>query len=95
MDIEEKRFEKMLSRSMSGAGRKKKGSGFSKFIITLVIILNVVFTVSVLWIFKDTGTEPASLIVAWFAFTTGELWLLASVKKAKVKEEKNEFGDNR
>ena len=28
-----------------------------------------------------------TLITAWFAFTTGELWMLSSIKKSKVKKE--------
>ncbi len=63
----------------------KKGS-YSKFIVALVIILNALFTAAVLYVFRITSTEPTTLIVSWFSFTTGELWLLASIKKKKVKE---------
>ena len=28
-----------------------------------------------------------TLIGCWFAFTTGELWMLSSIKKSKVKKE--------
>ena len=66
---------------------KKKKGNFSKFIITLVILLNIVFTSVVLYIFLEVGNEPTTLIGAFFAFTTGELWLLASIKKKKVEEE--------
>ena len=59
---------------------------FSKLIVSLVVILNVVFTVAVLYIFFKVQMEPTSLIVAWFAFTTGELWLLSSIKKQKIKK---------
>jgi hypothetical protein len=34
-----------------------------------------------------TGSEPITLIGAWFAFTTGELWMLSSIKKSKVKKD--------
>jgi hypothetical protein len=57
---------------------------FSKVIVSLVIILNILFTVAVLYIFLQTSSEPAALIAAWFSFTTGELWMLASIKKKKV-----------
>lgn len=60
---------------------------FSKFIVALVIILNVAFAASVLVVFAMTGAEPAALVVAWFAFTTGELWLLSGIKKTKIKQE--------
>ena len=61
----------------------KKGI-FSKFIVAFVIIANVVFTGAVLFIFLRTGGEPITLIGSWFAFTTVELWQLATIKKRKV-----------
>ena len=60
---------------------------FSKFIVALVIILNVAFAAAVLVVFAMTGAEPAALVVAWFAFTTGELWLLSGIKKTKIEQE--------
>ena len=60
---------------------------FSTKIVVLVLILNIVFTAAVLIIFAKTASEPSALITAWFAFTTGELWMLASIKKTKVKQD--------
>jgi len=57
---------------------------FSKAIVTLVVLLNTVFTVAVLVIFNRTGAEPTALIAAWFGFTTVELWALAGIKKKEV-----------
>jgi len=57
---------------------------YSKFIVALVILLNSGFTGAVLYTFLKIGSEPTSLIVAWFAFTTGELWLLSGITKKKV-----------
>lgn len=31
------------------------------------------------------ATIPDSLIVAWFSFTTGQLWFMAQIKKAKIR----------
>jgi hypothetical protein len=62
---------------------------FSKGIVTLVILLNVAFTVAVLYTFLKIGSEPMTLIGCWFAFTTGELWLLAGIKKRKIEKPKN------
>lgn len=67
--------------------RNRKKNRFSKFVVTLVIFLNIVFTASVLYIFMQTGSEPMTLIGCWFAFTTGELWMLSIIKKSKVKKE--------
>ena len=57
---------------------------FSKFIVSLVIVINILFTLAVLFIFYRTGSEPMALIGAWFAFTTVELWSLASIKKKEI-----------
>lgn len=64
-----------------------KNSRFSKFIVTLVILLNLIFTAAVLYVFLNVGSEPVTLIGCWFGFTTGELWMLSSIKKNKVKKE--------
>lgn len=57
---------------------------FSKWIVSLIILLNIVFTIGVLYVFLRVGNEPTMLIGAWFAFTTGELWMLSSIKKKEV-----------
>jgi|LFRM01.1.fsa_nt_gb hypothetical protein len=59
---------------------------FSKAIVTLVVLLNVVFTAAVLFIFYRVGSEPTTLIGAWFAFTTGELWFLAGIKRKEIEK---------
>ena len=58
---------------------------FSKKIVALVILLNTGFTGAVLYLFLRTGSEPTTLIAAWFAFTTGELWMLSGIRKAKLR----------
>lgn len=58
---------------------------YSKWIVALVILLNTVFAGAVLYAFLRVGSEPTSLIVAWFAFTTGELWLLSGITREKVR----------
>jgi hypothetical protein len=60
---------------------------YSKIIVSLVILLNTVFTGAVLYIFLNVGNEPVVLIGAWFAFTTSELWLLAGIKKKECTNE--------
>lgn len=60
---------------------------FSKFIVTLVIILNVLFTIAVLYVFVKVGNEPAILIGAFFSFTVAELMALAFIKIKKGEQE--------
>lgn len=61
--------------------------GFSKLIVLAVVILNVIFTAAVLYVFLKVGSEPTILVGAWFAFTTGELWLLSKIKRDEIKKE--------
>ena len=63
---------------------------FSKRVVALVILLNVVFAGAVLFVFLRVGSEPTTLVAAWFGFTTVELWALAGITKAKVAQ----GGDN-
>ena len=62
----------------------KKGL-FSKFMVFLIIVLNIWFTLKVFDGVETTSVEPSSLVMSWFAFTTGELWMLSSIKKAKTR----------
>lgn len=72
--------------------RKKKGKGqYSKALVTMIICLNIIFTVSVFFVFARTGSEPSTLIATWFSFTTVELWSLARIKKKKIDREINEI----
>lgn len=72
--------------------RKRKKGRYSKFIVLLVVILNAAFAAGALYVFSVVGSEPTALTTAWFAFTTGELWMLKDLKKNQRKE-KNEDED--
>ncbi len=63
---------------------------FSKKIVVLIVVLNIIFAAAVLIVFWHTGSEPAALVAAWFAFTTGELWALSKVTREKNKKEREE-----
>lgn len=73
---------------------KKKHSKLhlSKFIIPFVIVSIFSFTGLAIWTQITSGIElSATLITCFFAFCTGELWMLASIKKAKIN---NNFVDD-
>ena len=57
---------------------------YSKLIILIIILSNVIFTSSVLYIFYKLEQEPTGLIIAWFGFCTGELAIMGSIKKREV-----------
>lgn len=60
---------------------------FSKKVVIGIVAANVIFAAAVLTCFWHTGTEPGVLVGAWFAFTTGELWSLAQIKKKELDSE--------
>lgn len=64
---------------------------YSKFMVTLIILLNIGFAAAVLFVNFKGGSVADSLIVAWYGFTATELWNMAKIKINKVKgENKNE-----
>lgn len=72
--------------------RKKKGKGqYSKALVSLILFLNIIFTIAVFFVFARTGSEPSTLIATWFSFTTVELWSLARIKKKKIDREISEM----
>ena len=71
--MEEKEVQKILD----AVNKKKK---FSKRIVVLVILLNIIFTVAVFVAAFFNAIIPDSLIMAWFAFTTTELVALAGIR---------------
>ncbi|PKL00080.1 MAG: hypothetical protein CVV56_08170 [Tenericutes bacterium HGW-Tenericutes-1] len=71
--------------------KKKKEGLFSKLLLLLVIALNIWFTNRVLNIVSMGMSEPVVLIGSWFLFTGTEVWIMANIKKQKIKKEN---GDN-
>ena len=63
---------------------------YSKLIVMLIVIMNAVFAMAILYVFLKTSSEPAVLVGAWFAWTTGELWALSKIKCNERKGEENE-----
>ena len=60
---------------------------FNKKIVASIVLLNAIFTMAFLVAFVKVKSEPSILIGAWFSFTTGELWMLASIKKKEIKKD--------
>ncbi len=60
----------------------KEEKVFSKFIVVLIILLNILFTAVILLIHLYLQVVPSdTIIIAWFGFTTGELGLLTFIRK--------------
>lgn len=66
--------------------KKKKRFTLSKFIVPFVVISIFSFTGLAIWLqFCGHMELSSTLITCFFAFCTGELWMLASIKKTKIK----------
>ena len=64
----------------------KKKVSTSHWVIPFVIFSLFGFTAIAVYVQIKTGIELSStLITCFFAFCTGELWMLASIKKTKLK----------
>ena len=71
---------------------KQKKMTLSRLIIPFVIISLFTFTGLAIYLQFVTSVELSStLITCFFGFCTGELWMMASIKKAKIK---NQFIDD-
>ncbi len=70
----------------------KKKQHMSKWIIPFVIVSIFSFTIAAMWVQIVSGVElSATLITCFFGFCCSELWMLASIKKAKIN---NNFVDD-
>ena len=68
---------------------------FSKLIIIIGVILTVIFTAAVLYVFLKTSNEPSVLVGAWFAFITSEFFMLSKIKRDEIKKKRrDESGEN-
>ena len=64
---------------------KKIKKNMSKLIIPFIIISVFSFTGLAIYLqFVTTVELSSTLITCFYGFCTGELWLLASIKKAKI-----------
>lgn len=76
-----------LKKSRQPKTRSKK-KDFSKKIVIAVIIMNIAFTIAIMYLFLKTSSEPQTLIASWFGFTTVEMWNMAKIKQSKIKQTK-------
>lgn len=77
---------------MANKNKKKRKFHMTKWIVPFVIISIFTFTGLAMYVQIISGIElSSSLITCFFAFCTGELWMLASIKKTKIN---NNFVDD-
>ncbi len=81
-----------MSRQVPKASATKKRVHMTKWIVPFVIISIFGFTGLAMYVQIVSGVELSStLIGCFFGFCTGELWMLASIKKTKIN---NNFVDD-
>lgn len=65
--------------------KKKDSERTNKIIIGFIVASIFIFTGVAIYLQYKTSIElSATLITCFFGFCTGELWMLASIKKAKI-----------
>lgn len=65
--------------------KKRKKHHMSKWIVPFVIISIFIFTGLAIYLqFATTVELSATLITCFYGFCSGELWMLSSIKKAKL-----------
>ena len=65
--------------------KKQKKFHMSRFILVFVILSIFTFTGLAMYVQIKSGVELSpTLIGCFFGFCTGELWMLASIKKKKI-----------
>lgn len=65
---------------------KRKKFSMSRLIVPFVIISIFSFTGLAIWLqYKINMELSPTLITCFFAFCTGELWMLSNIKRAKIK----------
>lgn len=73
--------------------RKKKLPALDKYVIFSLSSI-IIFTIAVLVIFIITQSEPSALVVAFYGVFGGELFLLAMIKRLKLKQGENQSNMN-
>jgi len=67
-----------------------KSGQYSKWLVALIIFLNVAFAAGVIVSMVKGASEPKTLITAWFGWTTVELGATTIIKVKKIKEDGKE-----
>lgn len=65
--------------------RKKTGLKYSKVVVALLLIAVAAFTVAMIWIYREQGGVPDSLVAAFYAFAGGEAGFLGLIKHSDTK----------
>lgn len=72
---------------MAARRRRKKRTGlkYNKVVVALLLIAVAAFTVAMIWIYREQGGVPDSLVAAFYAFAGGEAGFLGLIKHSDNK----------
>ena len=65
--------------------KKKTGLKYNKVVVALLLIAVAAFTVAMIWIYREQGGVPDSLVAAFYAFAGGEAGFLGLIKHSDNK----------
>ena len=63
--------------------KKKRKIKLADWLVPFIVLVNIIFTIVVLILFRETSSEPSTLIERWFLFTTVELISMAGIQVSK------------
>lgn len=67
--------------------RKRKSVGTMNLILLIVFLCLVIFTVTMIWLFRVYGSVPDTLVTCVFATLGGECGILGWIKTTKEKKQ--------
>ena len=60
--------------------KRKTGLKYNKVVVALLLVAVAAFTVAMIWIYREKGGVPDSLVAAFYAFAGGEAGFLGLIK---------------
>ena len=72
--------------------KRKTGLKYNKVVVALLLVAVAAFTVAMIWIYREKGGVPDSLVAAFYAFAGGEAGFLGLIKHSDNKY--NSSGSN-
>ena len=74
--------------------KRKTGLKYNKVVVALLLVAVAAFTVAMIWIYREKGGVPDSLVAAFYAFAGGEAGCLGLIKHSDNKYNGSGGGTN-
>ena len=73
--------------------KRKTGLKYNKVVVALLLVAVAAFTVAMIWIYREKGGVPDSLVAAFYAFAGGEAGFLGLIKHSDNKYNSSSGGN--